>query len=134
LPLLKSNPDPNLRVLGCDFSTEAVNIVRSSPLFDSVRSDVFVWDLVADKLPEQISPGSIDIAIMIFVFSALKPETWSKAIQNLKLMLKPGGIILFRDYGRYDLAQLRFKPGRRISENFYARGDGTRVYFFTTGK
>ena len=41
---------------------------------------------------------------------------------------------MFRDYALYDHAMLRFSRGHKISENFYMRQDGTRVYYFSEGK
>ena len=41
--------------------------------------------------------------------------------------------MLFRDYGLYDHAMLRFSGGHKLSDNFYVRQDGTRAYYFSEG-
>ncbi|ODQ67176.1 methyltransferase [Nadsonia fulvescens var. elongata DSM 6958] len=132
-PVLETNENPLLKAVGADFSSKAVQIVRESPKFDPKHAVASVWDLANTDgaLPEGVEENECDIIVMIFVFSALSPDQWAQAMNNLNKALKPGGLILFRDYGRYDLTQLRFKGGRLLDENFYIRGDGTRVYFFT---
>lgn len=89
-----------------------------------------MYDLTSPSPPPEIAPASLDIVTCIFVLSALHPSTWPIAASNIFKMLKPGGILLVRDYGRYDMAQLRFKKERLMEDGLYVRGDGTRVYFF----
>ncbi|SJX64436.1 probable ABP140-actin filament-binding protein / uncharacterized protein [Sporisorium reilianum f. sp. reilianum] len=134
-PLLEINRNPELRIHACDYSKEAVGVVRSNPLYAAPPAGAHccatVWDLSSPTaLPEGLAAGSVDMIVLIFVFSALHPREWPQAIRNIHRLLKPRGIVLFRDYGRYDLPQLRFKKRRMLEDNFYLRGDGTRVYFF----
>ncbi|XP_077351550.1 tRNA N(3)-cytidine methyltransferase METTL2 isoform X2 [Festucalex cinctus] len=130
-PILKTNNDPGLFVYCCDFSSTAVELVKANPEYDARRCFPFVHDLSDDGAAYPIPDGSLDVVVLIFVLSALHPDKMRASVGRLARLLKPGGVMLLRDYGRYDMAQLRFKKGRCLSENFYVRGDGTRVYFFT---
>ncbi|XP_004630059.1 methyltransferase-like protein 2A [Octodon degus] len=130
-PILQTNNDPGLFVYCCDFSSTAVELVQTSSEYDPARCFAFVHDLCDEDQPYPVPENSIDVVVLIFVLSAVVPNKMQKAINRLSRLLKSGGMMLLRDYGRYDMAQLRFKKGQCLSGNFYVRGDGTRVYFFT---
>ncbi|XP_017049907.1 tRNA N(3)-methylcytidine methyltransferase METTL6 [Drosophila ficusphila] len=115
----------------CDFSPRAVDFVRSNPLYDSNQITAFQCDITTQQVHEHISSGSLDVCTLVFVLSAIHPQKFKDVVQNLWKLLKPGGLVLFRDYGLYDMAQLRFKPGNKIAEKLYVRQDGTRSYFFS---
>jgi len=138
-PVMRINRNAGLRLWAVDFSKRAVETMRNAEDYATIQEGrdgrvgsmrAEVWDVAGEDLPEGMQEGMADVVIMIFVFSALSPEQWKRAVRNVWRCLKPGGEVLFRDYGRGDLAQVRFKSGRWMAENFYVRGDGTRVYFF----
>ena len=131
-PILRVNRNPGLFIHACDFSKKAVELIQSSPEYDPAHIRASVWDIAStgSLLPPGVEQGSIDVVLLIFIFSALSRTQWKQAVHNIWQALKPGGVVCFRDYGRGDLAQVRFKKERWLDENFYARGDGTRVYFF----
>lgn len=130
-PLLSRNLA--VRAWPFDFSSVAVNLLQEQEGFDKDRIHPFVCDFSKDDLP--LEPESMDGGLMVFVLSALAPETFPAAIERMVKVLRPGGLLMFRDYGRYDLAQIRFatkKPGyHKLDENFYVRHDGTRCYYFS---
>lgn len=156
-PILGHCVDSNVHVYCCDFSSNAIQILKESSEYNDKLCTAFVCDITSDEWNPPFALESLDVILLVFVLSAIQPDkyeimfirlkTYSVFIWILNEMccrlkhvvgqfykyLKPGGVVLFRDYGRYDMAQLRFKEGRCISENYYSRGDGTLVHFFTQG-
>ncbi|KAJ3414578.1 Methyltransferase-like protein 6 [Chytridiales sp. JEL 0842] len=129
--LQSEDKEQTLLEVACDFSTRAVDFVKSNPNYDTKRCNAFVCDLTCNPLTDNIPASSVDIVSAIFVFSAIPPEKQLQAIQNLSTVVKPGGVVIFRDYGVLDEAELRFKPGHWMGEHFYVRQDGTFSIYFS---
>ncbi|KAJ8362173.1 hypothetical protein AAFF_G00390880 [Aldrovandia affinis] len=114
-PILKTNNDPGLFVYCCDFSNTAVELVKGNAEYDPERCFAFVHDLSDEAATFPVPHGTLDAIVLIFVLSALHPDKMQAAIRRLAQLLKSGGMLLLRDYGRYDMAQLRFKKGAGLS-------------------
>ncbi|EDV27202.1 Methyltransferase-like protein 2-A [Trichoplax sp. H2] len=130
-PILQTHNDDGIFIYCCDISELAIQLVKEHENYSQDRCYAFVGDITNEQIEYPFPEESLDVVILIFVLSAIHPNKFSATIRNICKYLKPGGLLLFRDYGRYDLAQLRFKKGHFLQDNFYVRGDGTRVYFFS---
>uniref|UniRef100_A0A336LWN0 tRNA N(3)-methylcytidine methyltransferase n=1 Tax=Culicoides sonorensis TaxID=179676 RepID=A0A336LWN0_CULSO len=119
-------------IYGLDFSPRAIEIVKQNPLYSEHYMKAFPCDITTEEVFDTIAPETLDLITLVFVLSAIHPDKFSAVISNIHKLLKPGGILLFRDYGEFDMAQLRFKPGSKIAEKLYVRQDGTRSYYFAT--
>lgn len=73
-----------------------------------------------------------DVALLIFALSAVPPERMAAVLSFAHASLRPGGLLLLRDYGLYDLPQLRFEPEAMLGRNLFRRDDSTLAYFFST--
>lgn len=134
--IIGCNQNPNLQIFCCDLSQKAIVTLIGRELYkkNSDRITAFQANITTDfhdHISKRIQPQSLDFITLVFTLSALKPESMQNAINNLATLLKPGGMLLFRDYAQYDLTQLRFKGKSYLRENYYVRADGTTSYFFT---
>ncbi|KAF6153235.1 hypothetical protein GIB67_036581 [Kingdonia uniflora] len=152
LPILRGNQ--SIIVYACDCSTEALERAnkmieatvevsikqRFHPFFcDLSRSGFPNWlicskentEIYSKDTPQsQSCVGGVDFVTLIFTLSAVPFQSMPTAIAECKSALKPGGLLLFRDYGLYDMTMLRFQPDKRMGFREYMRFDGTRSYFF----
>ena len=59
------------------------NPLYISPEAGSIHASV--WDVTSPEgLPQDINPGTVDIVILVFVMSALHPDEWGQAINNIQ--------------------------------------------------
>lgn len=130
-PLIKENFNKEYFIYACDFSARAISLLQKNQLYDETMIKAFQCDITTDAIFDTINENTVDIISLIFVLSAIHPNKFEKVFCTLFRLLKPGGLLLFRDYGLNDTAQIRFKPGNKIADNFYMRQDGTRSYYFT---
>ena len=112
--------------------------MKLDPRFQSAakegRATAHVYDLSSTH-PSQVNlENSADVAILLFCLSAIGPHpsaALSRASRHVIDILKPGGTLVIRDYGRLDEAQMKLSRGeKKIDENFYRKGDGTGCYYF----
>lgn len=133
-PLIRDNIGRNFFIYACDFSARAVELVKENPRYDESVIRAFQCDITSDSIFGTVVENSVDVISMIFVLSAIHPDKFEIVFRTLFRLLRPGGVLLFRDYGINDTAQIRFKPGNKIADNFYVRQDGTRSYYFSVGQ
>lgn len=127
MPLAETHS--NLHAYGVDFAGSAIEILHKRPSFIETGSHAYVCDVTFEELPDEIP--MVDAALCLFVLSAMTPEKIEAAFKRVVARVKPGGLILIRDYAMYDMAQLRFAPDQRLGHNLYVRQDGTQSFFFT---
>ena len=121
---------PNLYVNAFDFSKRAVNMAKTHPMYEKEKHRINLYDL--DLVKDEIPDKNNDYGILMFVLSAIKPEEHEKVIEKISKVINKGGILYFRDYARYDMAQIRFakRKKNRVGDNLYMRKDKTLSYFF----
>ena len=75
-PLLEANTLKNSFVYCCDFSSKAVELVKSNPEYDPTKCHAFVCDISSENSHFPFPENSLDIILVIFVLSAITPEKY----------------------------------------------------------
>lgn len=125
-PLIKRLP--NLRVNAFDFSQRAINMAKTNQLYDEEKIKLLALDVVKDDIPFD----KADYGILMFVLSAITPDKHKRVIEKIANSMNKDGVLYFRDYAKYDMAQMRFaeRKKNKLGDNLYMRKDKTLSYFF----
>jgi SAM-dependent methyltransferase len=139
LPLLQ-DPEEASRpwiIHGLDFSPTAIQWLQQDTRFQAAsaqgRAFAYVCDISQPHAMPQACRGVATVATCFFCLSSLLPADHLTAVQNAVECLRPGGVLIVRDYGRYDAAQLKLAQQRhkQVTTHGYVKQDGTKVYYFS---
>jgi len=99
-------------------------------LYDEIRISLTDLDISLQPIPDGYK--NADYGILMFVLSAIVPEKHELVIKKIHDAMNSGGILYFRDYALYDMAQLRFaqRKKNKVNGNLYMRFDKTLAYYF----
>jgi SAM-dependent methyltransferase len=129
--------NPSMRATGCDVSPTALRLLREAAEragVHSARIHTFVLDAAVDDGSGAGSAGTAgrvqhplaslhgDFVLLTFTLSAVPHARMPCMLRHAAIALRPGGLLLLRDYGRYDMAQLRWPASQMLEENLYQRG------------
>jgi methyltransferase-like protein 6 len=136
-PVLRANPAAF--AFAFDFSATAIALLHSSPEYDPARADAFVADLARPEsyVSVVLARSPADYVLTVWALSALPPGPMLEAAASgLAQLLRPGGMVLLRDYADGDMRMHMFRERGQDggpSGRLFTRGDQTWAYFFTVG-
>ena len=86
-PILKLNK--SIFVYACDFSTDAIQLLKENQEYDPLRCNGFVCDLtktnsIRDALPDGLK---VDYVTLIFVMSAIHPKNFKIVVENISKVI-----------------------------------------------
>lgn len=105
------------------------------------RVTTAVLDAAAPDAPAALAGAAADVCLLVFTLGALDAGRHAAVLATAAACLRPGGRLLFRDHGVFDLTHLR--SGDRVlarvggdphdvaAPALHARSDGTLAFFFT---
>jgi tRNAThr (cytosine32-N3)-methyltransferase len=137
LPILEDDRQScSWTVHGIDLSSVAIDLMCKDSRFQQAALDgrAFGWTAnLVQSLPAECQ-GVATVSTLLFCLSAIDPTQHVAAARHAAATLQEGGVLIIRDYARYDEAQLKLAAQRHKlwSNNFYVKYDSTKCYYFTT--
>lgn len=75
-PILSHCAEYNVHVYCCDFSSNAINILKENKEYNEEHCTAFVCDITSEEWNSPFALESLDVILLVFVLSAIQPEKY----------------------------------------------------------